>query len=143
VFWQEIPHRTIYRYCKLKEEALDHIVCRPCFERGHWLMVRQTTKWIKHTHTHMCTCACLYTQAWLQVFWQRLILCFSIRYTHTHTSAQMCIYLCMLVFQQIKSTNYSLPKALYVKITRFPWILRLEKFFIYMIYSFTAVAGLR
>jgi hypothetical protein len=34
------------RYCKLKEEALDRLMCRTRFQRGYGPVVRQTTEWM-------------------------------------------------------------------------------------------------
>ena len=31
-------------YCKLKQEALDHTLCRTCFGRGYEIVVSQTTE---------------------------------------------------------------------------------------------------
>jgi hypothetical protein len=49
--WGRIRHKQILDdlkemrgYWKLKEEALDHSLCRTCFGRGYGHVVRQTTE---------------------------------------------------------------------------------------------------
>jgi len=90
----------------MKDEA-HHNLWRTCFQRGHGPVVSQTTEWITHTHTSAHVHVCTHRHNW--VFWQRLIMLFSI--THTHTQR---VYICVGEFVNRE-------RALYVKIVRFPW----------------------
>jgi hypothetical protein len=47
--------KTVRRYCKLKDKALDHTVWKASFERDYGPVVRETVSWVTNPAAcHVC-----------------------------------------------------------------------------------------